>query len=59
MSNKANDSKNSSGTESTEERQFLETSLLPHLESLERMMKLPVVGAAWQQGQGVYGKVKG
>lgn len=34
-------------------------SLLPHLESLERMMALPVVGAAWTQGQGVYGKVKG
>lgn len=35
------------------------TNLLPHLESLERMMKLPMVEAAWQQGQGVYGKVKG
>lgn len=35
------------------------THLLPHLESLERMMKLPMVEAAWQQGQGVYGKVKG
>ncbi|CAO1389670.1 unnamed protein product [Diamesa hyperborea] len=34
------------------------TNLLPHLESLERMMKLPMVEAAWQQGQGVYGKVK-
>ncbi|XP_055843232.1 lipid storage droplets surface-binding protein 2 isoform X3 [Episyrphus balteatus] len=34
-------------------------SLLPHLESLERMMNLPVVGAAWQQSQDVYGKVKG
>lgn len=33
-------------------------NLLPHLESLERMMKLPVVGAAWQQSQGVYEKVK-
>lgn len=32
--------------------------LLPHLESLERMMKLPVVEAAWCQSQGVYGKVK-
>lgn len=32
--------------------------LLPHLESLERMMKLPMVEAAWNQGQGVYGKVK-
>ncbi|XP_055911403.1 lipid storage droplets surface-binding protein 2 isoform X2 [Eupeodes corollae] len=34
-------------------------SLLPHLESLERMMNLPMVGAAWQQSQDVYGKVKG
>ena len=34
-------------------------NLLPHLESLERMMKLPVVEAAIVQGQGVYGKVKG
>lgn len=33
--------------------------LLPHLESLERMMKLPMVEAAWTQGQGVYGKVRG
>lgn len=32
--------------------------LLPHLESLERMMQLPVVGAAWQQSQDVYEKVK-
>jgi len=34
-------------------------ALLPHLESLEKMMKLPVVEAAWQQGQDVYEKVKG
>lgn len=34
-------------------------ALLPHLESFEKMMKLPVVGAAWQQGQDVYGRVKG
>lgn len=34
-------------------------ALLPHLESLEKMMKLPVVEAAWHQGQDVYGKVKG
>ncbi|KAL5277709.1 PLIN2 family protein [Megaselia abdita] len=34
-------------------------SLLPHLESFERFIQLPVVGAAWQQGQGVYEKVKG
>lgn len=34
-------------------------SLLPHLESFERFIQLPVVGAAWQQGQDVYEKVKG
>lgn len=34
-------------------------ALLPHLESLERIIKLPVVGAAWDKGQDVYGKVKG
>lgn len=33
--------------------------LLPHLESLERIIKLPVVGAAWDKSQDVYGKVKG
>lgn len=36
-----------------------EQGLLPHLESLERMMKFPVVEAAWIQSQDVYGKVKG
>ncbi|XP_055613790.1 lipid storage droplets surface-binding protein 2 [Uranotaenia lowii] len=35
-----------------------QTSLLPHLESLDRMLKLPVVDATWQQTQNVYGKVK-
>lgn len=33
-------------------------ALLPHLESFEKMMKLPVLEAAWHQGQDVYGKVK-
>ncbi|XP_032296455.1 lipid storage droplets surface-binding protein 2 isoform X1 [Drosophila virilis] len=33
--------------------------LLPHLESLERIIKLPVVNAAWDKSQDVYGKVKG
>lgn len=37
----------------------IEQGLLPHLESLERMMKFPVVEAAWIQSQDVYGKVKG
>lgn len=34
------------------------SSLLPHLESLDRMLKLPVVDATWQQTQNVYGRVK-
>jgi perilipin-2 len=34
-------------------------TLLPHLESLERIIKLPVVGAAWDKSQDVYEKVKG
>jgi len=34
------------------------TGILPHLESFEKMLKLPVLGAAWNQGQDVYGKVK-
>uniref|UniRef100_T1DEJ2 Putative lipid storage droplet-2 n=1 Tax=Psorophora albipes TaxID=869069 RepID=T1DEJ2_9DIPT len=33
-------------------------NMLPHLESLDRMLKLPVVDATWQQTQNVYGKVK-
>lgn len=36
-----------------------DASLLPHLESLDRMLKLPVVDATWQQTQNVYGRVKG
>lgn len=35
------------------------SSLLPHLESWDRMLKLPVVDATWQQTQNVYGRVKG
>lgn len=35
------------------------SNLLPHLESLERMMKIPVVEATWNRGQDVYGRVKG
>ncbi|KAJ6638396.1 Lipid storage droplets surface-binding protein 2 [Pseudolycoriella hygida] len=40
------------------EHQGDNAALLPHLESFEKMMKLPVVEAAWHQGQDVYGKVK-
>lgn len=36
----------------------VESSLLPHLESWDRMLKLPVVDATWQQTQNVYGRVK-
>lgn len=35
-----------------------QSSLLPHLESWDRMLKLPVVDATWQQTQTVYGRVK-
>lgn len=52
-----NSTKSPQKTEETQEQ--TQEGLLPHLESLERMMKLPCVEAAWQQGQGVYGKVKG
>lgn len=34
------------------------TGILPHLESFDKMLKLPMVEAAWNQSQGVYGKVK-
>lgn len=33
--------------------------ILLHLESLDKMMKIPVVDAAWHQSQDIYGKVKG
>jgi len=45
-------------TESTEPPKDAK-DLLPHLESLERIIKLPVVNAAWDKSQDVYGKVKG
>lgn len=34
-------------------------ALLPHLETFDKMLKLPVVEAAWHQSQDVYGRVKG
>lgn len=42
-----------------EETSVVAGSLLPHLESLERMMQIPIVGAAWSQSQEVYDKVRG
>jgi perilipin-2 len=33
--------------------------LLPHLESFDRVLRIPVVEAAWNGGQDIYGKVKG
>ncbi|XP_055622137.1 lipid storage droplets surface-binding protein 2-like [Toxorhynchites rutilus septentrionalis] len=42
-------------TEATKDR----SGLLPRLESLDRMLKLPVVDATWQRTQSVYGRVKG
>ncbi|KAM8720989.1 hypothetical protein ACLKA7_006947 [Drosophila subpalustris] len=49
---------NSALTEPTEPPKDAK-DLLPHLESLERIIKLPVVNAAWDKSQDVYGKVKG
>ncbi|CAH1717675.1 unnamed protein product [Chironomus riparius] len=34
------------------------SSLLPHLESIDRLLSLPSISIAWTQSQGVYGKVK-
>lgn len=42
-----------------QELEKVDGSLLPHLESWERMMKLPVVEAAWTQSHNVYDKVRG
>lgn len=42
-----------------EETSVVAGSLLPHLESLERMMQIPIVGKAWTQSQEVYDKVRG
>ncbi|XP_017853280.1 lipid storage droplets surface-binding protein 2 isoform X4 [Drosophila busckii] len=53
-----NSKPNNSVQESTEPPKDAK-DLLPHLESLERIIKLPVVNAAWDKSQDVYGKVKG
>jgi perilipin-2 len=34
------------------------SSLLPHLESIDRLLSLPSISMAWTQSQDVYGKVK-
>lgn len=49
----------SNGQHSNEFTDKENAELLPHLESLEKMLKLPVVEAAWQGSQDVYGRVKG
>lgn len=36
-----------------------DTVVLPHLESWERMMKLPMCEAVWSQSIGVYDKMRG
>lgn len=54
MSAEVNGKSNSNGTVAKHDE-----PLLPHLESLERMMKLPVFEAAWVQSQEVYDKVRG
>ena len=35
-----------------------QASLLPHLGSLDRMLKLPAMDATWQQTENVYGRVE-
>lgn len=52
-------SANSEKTTEVEEVSVATGSLLPHLESLERMMQIPIVGKAWSQSQEVYDKVRG
>jgi hypothetical protein len=50
-------------TENTEKTngavQKQDSSLLPHLETIDRLLSLPCMSLAWSQSQGVYGKVKG
>ncbi|XP_011191730.2 lipid storage droplets surface-binding protein 2 isoform X4 [Zeugodacus cucurbitae] len=64
MAASANESKSTeaaagNGTVATIEQGKDVQNLLPHLESLERIIKLPVVGAAWDKSQDVYQNVKG
>lgn len=33
--------------------------VLPHFETIDRLLQLPMCSIAWSQSQGVYGKVKG
>uniref|UniRef100_A0A182PI11 Lipid storage droplets surface-binding protein 2 n=1 Tax=Anopheles epiroticus TaxID=199890 RepID=A0A182PI11_9DIPT len=49
---------NNSASTNTDSAAPNNSALLPHLESLDRMLKLPVVDATWQQTQNVYGRVK-
>ncbi|XP_039959943.1 lipid storage droplets surface-binding protein 2 isoform X3 [Bactrocera tryoni] len=62
MAASANESKSTvapaNGTVAIEQAKDVQ-NLLPHLESLERIIKLPVVGAAWDKSQDVYQNVKG
>lgn len=52
------ESSNHSSELITNHEQTDTAALLPHLESIEKMMKLPVLEAAWNSSQDVYGKVK-
>ncbi|XP_058064201.1 lipid storage droplets surface-binding protein 2 isoform X2 [Anopheles bellator] len=64
MSSKVQDTRNGNATtpsntnNDTDVTPSSAAALLPHLESLDRMLKLPVVDATWQQTQNVYGRVK-
>lgn len=52
-------SNEANGKTNGEVQKVNESSLLPHLETIDRLLSLPSVSMAWSQSQGVYGKVKG
>ncbi|XP_070508628.1 lipid storage droplets surface-binding protein 2 [Chironomus tepperi] len=58
MATNENNSDKSNGTNGALEKASEVSSLLPHLESIDRLLSLPSISIAWTQSQGVYGKVK-
>lgn len=59
MSTNENNSDKSNGANGALQKASEVSSLLPHLESIDRLLSLPSISLAWTQSQGVYGKVKG
>ena len=60
MASNENHSDKSNGTTNGALQKSSEvSSLLPHLESIDRLLSLPVCNITWTQSQAVYGKVKG